>query len=129
MNLKILLPAQIFVEKTSLSRLVAETATGSFGILPQRLDCVAALVPGILTFENNAEGEVFVAIDEGVLVKTGLDVLVSVRNAILGTDLDRLHETVEQEFVNLSQQEQSLRAALTKIETGLIRRMVSFQNE
>jgi F-type H+-transporting ATPase subunit epsilon len=90
---------------------------------------VAALVPGILTFENDAEGEVFVAIDEGVLVKTGLDVLVSVRNAILGTDLDRLHETVEQEFVNLSQQEQSLRAALTKIETGLIRRMVSFQNE
>src|SRR5271169_5957006 len=82
MNLKVLLPFEIFAEKTGVSRIVAETSAGSFGLLPHRLDCVAALAPGILIYECEAEGEVYLAVDEGVLVKTGLDVLVSVRNAI-----------------------------------------------
>ena len=90
MNLKVLLPFQIFAEKTDVSRIVAETREGSFGLLPHRLDCVAALAPGILTYETEADGEVFVAVDEGVLVKTGPDVLVSVRRALGGTDLGQL---------------------------------------
>jgi F-type H+-transporting ATPase subunit epsilon len=90
MNLKVLLPFRIFAEKTGVTRIVAETQEGSFGLLPHRLDCVAALAPGILIYENEAEGEVYVAVDEGVLIKTGLDVLVSVRNAIAGTDLGQL---------------------------------------
>ncbi len=56
-TLKILLPFRIFTEKTGVSRIVAETREGSFGLLPRRLDCVAALTPGILTYENAAEGE------------------------------------------------------------------------
>jgi len=71
MNLKILLPFDIFTEKTGVSRIVAETHHGSFGILPRRLDCVAALTAGILTYETPSEGEVFLAVDEGVLVKAG----------------------------------------------------------
>ena len=107
MNLKILLPFRIFAEKTGVSRIVAETREGSFGLLPHRMDCVAALAPGILTYENEVEGEVFLAVDEGVLVKTGLDVLVSVRNAIGGTDLGQLHEAVKKEFLSLNEQEQT----------------------
>jgi F-type H+-transporting ATPase subunit epsilon len=32
MNLKVLLPFQIFAEKTGVSRIVAETREGSFGL-------------------------------------------------------------------------------------------------
>src|SRR5665811_1557110 len=64
MNLKILLPFRIFAEKGGVLRIVAETSEGSFGLLPRRLDCVTALVPGILTYENETEGEVYVAVDE-----------------------------------------------------------------
>jgi F-type H+-transporting ATPase subunit epsilon len=84
MHLKVLLPFQIFADETGVSRIVAETLDGSFGLLPHRLDCVAALAPGILIYEAEAGKEVYVAVDEGVLVKTGLDVLVSVRRAIGG---------------------------------------------
>ena len=101
MNLKVLLPFGIFADETGVSRIVAETPEGSFGLLPHRLDCVAALAPGILIYETEADGEVYVAVDEGVLVKTGLDVLVSVRNAIGGTDLGQLREAVEREFLSL----------------------------
>ena len=75
MTLRLLLPFQIYAEKTGVSRIVAETREGSFGLLPHRLDCVAALAPGILTYQTEVDGEVFVAVDEGVLVKTGTDVL------------------------------------------------------
>ena len=129
MNLKILLPFQIFAEKTGVSRIVAETREGSFGLLPHRLDCVAALAPGILTYETTSDGEVFVAVDEGVLVKTGPDVLVSVRRALVGRDLGQLREAVEREFLTLDAREQSMRSMLAKMEGDLIRRMASLHND
>ena len=129
MNLKILLPYGIFAEKTGVSRIVAETREGSFGLLPRRLDCVAALEPGILIYENDAEGEVFVAVDEGILVKTGHEVLVSVRNAFGGTDLDNLRESVDREFLVLDEQEIVVRSVMAKIESGFIRRLAEFHHE
>ncbi|MDH5586626.1 MAG: F0F1 ATP synthase subunit epsilon, partial [Nitrospirota bacterium] len=94
MTLKILLPFRIFAEQKAVTRIVAESREGSFGLLPQRLDCVAALEPGILIYESNGEDERYVALDEGVLVKSGQEVLVSVRNAIAGTDLQQLRAAV-----------------------------------
>jgi len=129
MNLKVLLPFKIFAEKTGVSRIVAETRAGSFGLLPHRLDCVAALAPGILVFETEAEGEVCIAVDEGILVKTGTDVLISVRNAIGGGDLGQLRERVQQEFLNLDEQEKSVRSVLAKLESGFIRRFAAFHHE
>jgi len=129
MNLKVLLPFEVFAEKSGVTRIVAETREGYFGLLPHRLDCVAALAPGILIYENEAEGEVYVAVDEGVLIKTGPEVLVSVRNAIAGTDLRRLREAVEREFLNLDEREQSVRSVLSKMESGFIRRLAEFHHE
>ena len=129
MNLKILLPFRIFAEKTGVTRIVAESRSGSFGLLPRRLDCVVALAPGILVFETELDDEVCMAVDEGVLVKTGADVLVSVRNAIGGTDLGKLREAVEQEFLNLDEQEKSVRSVLAKLENGFIRRFAAFHHE
>jgi F-type H+-transporting ATPase subunit epsilon len=129
MSLKILLPYGIFAERTGVARIIAETREGSFGLLPHRLDCVAELAPGILIYENEAEGEVYVAVDDGVLVKTGLDVFVSVRNAIGGTDLGQLRETVEREFLNLNDREQNVRSVVAKMESGFIRRLAEFHHE
>ena len=110
-----------------MKRIVARTHQGSFGILPLRLDCTAALEPGILTYETEADGEVYLAVDRGILVKAGGDVLVSVRNAIGGTDLGKLHEAVRREFLNLNEQEKSTRTVLAKMESGFIRRLMEFQ--
>jgi F-type H+-transporting ATPase subunit epsilon len=128
MNLKVLIPFQVFAEKAGVSRIVAETREGSFGLLPHRLDCVAALAPGILTYETPEDGTVYVAVDEGVLVKAGADVLVSVRHAIGGTDLGRLHEAVKREFLTLDEEERNMRAAVAKMESGFIGRFAEFQH-
>lgn len=127
MTLKVLLPFEIFADETSVVSIVMETAQGAFGLLPQRLDCVAALVPGILSFDVEGQGEVFVAVDEGVLVKTGPAVVVSVRRALRGTDLARLRDAVVQEFLTLDAQEEAMRNAMAKLETGFLRRFASLQ--
>jgi F-type H+-transporting ATPase subunit epsilon len=129
MNLKILLPFRVFAEKSSVSRIVAETPGGAFGLLPHRLDCVAELAPGILAYETPAEGEVFVAVDAGILVKTGADVLISVRRAQGGAQLGQLRAAVEQEFLNLDEREKVTRSVIAKMESDLIRRMASFQRD
>jgi F-type H+-transporting ATPase subunit epsilon len=129
MNLKMLLPFEVFGEKTGVSRIVVETPEGFFGLLPHRLDCVAALTPGILTYETDAEGEVFVAVDEGVIVKAGPDVLVSVRRALAGADLGRLRDAVEREFLTLNEQEKSVRAVVAKMEGELVRRLAMLHDE
>jgi len=128
MNLKVLLPFQIFADKTGVKRIVAETREGSFGLLPQRQDCVTALSPGILVYETVAEGEVYLAVDEGVLVKTGPDVLVSVRRAMTGKDLGQLRQAVEQEFLELDEDERSARSVMAKLETGFLRRFANFKH-
>jgi F-type H+-transporting ATPase subunit epsilon len=129
MNLKVLLPFQIFADKTGVSSIVAESCDGSFGLMPHRLDCVAALVPGILTYKTEEDGEVYVAVDEGVLVKTGSDVLVSVRRALSGSNLGELRESVDKEFRTLDEREQSVRTVMAKLESGLLNSLVEFQHE
>jgi F-type H+-transporting ATPase subunit epsilon len=129
MNLRILLPFQVFAETAGVTQIIAETQAGSFGLLPNRLDCVAALTAGILVIETEGDQETYLAIDEGLLVKTGGDILVSVRNAISGTGLGDLREAVEREFLTLNEHEQSVRAVLARMESGFIRRFLDFHHE
>jgi F-type H+-transporting ATPase subunit epsilon len=129
MTLKVLLPFQVFSQTEGISRIVAESPQGSFGLLPQRLDCVVALVPGIFLYENSREGEVFLAIDQGVLIKTGMNVTISVRDAMGGTKLESLRDVVESRYLNLSEQERNTRSLMAKLEREFIRRFAEFDHE
>ena len=127
MRLKVLLPSGTFADVTGVLRIVAPTGHGAFGLWPRRLDCAAALAAGILVYES-AAGEAFVAIDAGVLVKTGPDVTVSVRRAIGGTDLASLHEAVDHTFAVLDAEQQGARAAMVRVEAGLMRRFATLRD-
>ncbi|MDZ4729582.1 MAG: F0F1 ATP synthase subunit epsilon [Xanthomonadales bacterium] len=129
MNLRILVPFELFAAHSGVLRMVAETDEGSFGLLPRRRDCSAVLAPGILIWETETAGESYLAVDQGVLIKTGADVMVSVRRAIVGTDLEQLRQSVAKEFLTLNEQEQSVHAVMAKLETGFLRRFANFQNE
>jgi F-type H+-transporting ATPase subunit epsilon len=64
-----------------------------------------------------------------VLVKTGLNVFVSVRNAIGGTDLGQLREAVDREFLNLNELEQNVRSVMGKMESSFISRLAELHHE
>lgn len=128
MHLKILLPFKVFADVEQMQRLVVETNAGSYGLLPQRLDCTAALVPGILQYETN-EGIKYVAIDEGILVKTGNEVLVSVRNAIGNAPLGQLKTLVETQLKQVEEKETGTRSVMAKLESSFIRSIRKLRRE
>lgn len=127
MQLKILLPFRVFAEIEQVNRIVFETSAGAYGLLPQRLDCVAALMPGIFEYETESDGVHYLAVDEGVLVKAGSEVLVSVRNAIGGASLGQLHESVEKEFRDLDESEKAARSVMAKMESGFLFSLEKFR--
>jgi len=129
MKLKVLLPFGIFKDLDKVESIIVETDKGNFGLLPQRLDCVAAIAPGILSYRQHGEQEMYIAVDEGVVVKAGLEVSISVRHAIAGNNLDQLHNAVKQEFMQDSEQDKKIDAVYQKMESDFIRRLSAFHHD
>lgn len=126
MKLKISIPTEVILEKKDVVRMVVETISGSLGILPLRLDCVACLIPGVLLFETKEEGERFIAVDEGILTKTGPDVNVSVKNAVIANELGTIEKIVKEKFLERSEQEKRIRSMLAKLESDFIKNLLEF---
>jgi F-type H+-transporting ATPase subunit epsilon len=127
-QLKIFLPHKTFACIEGVTQVVFMTPAGSFGLLPHRLDCATVLSPGLLTYSTVTTGQVYLAVNAGVLVKTGADVLVCVRHAIAGADLGGLRQAIEREFLTLSEQEKSNRTTLAQLESGLIRGLIELRH-
>ncbi len=126
MRLKILVPTEVFAE-AEVTKIVTEAENGSFCLLPRHIDFVAALVPGILSFQHVEGREEFLAIDEGILIKCDTEVLVSTRRAVRGPDLGTLKETIEKQFRLVDEREKEVRSALNKLEAGFVWRFIELQ--
>lgn len=124
MRLQVMVPSRIVVRE-EVSAVVAEGHEGSFGVLPRHVDYVTPLVPGILLFRREEDdGERILAVDRGILVKAGPEILVSVRDAVTGDDLGSLRRTVDRRFRTLDEKERQARSALATLEARFIRRFV-----
>lgn len=126
MVLKILLPNKVFAKHNNVIRVIVETLEGSYGILPNRLNCTAALAPGILTYETELGKETYIAIDQGMFVKKGNDVFVSVRRAIQGNELSQLRNAIKTEFLTLDERQQEISFAMDKLESSFFQRLTEF---
>lgn len=129
MDLKVLLPFQVFIEQSDVISIVAETTNGSFGLLAHRLDCITNLSAGILTYETEAAGPVYIAIDEGMLIKKAEKVVIFVRRAIGGADLSQLRSMMEQKFKTHDDKEKNIREVMDKLETGFLSQLARLQHE
>lgn len=126
MRLKVLLPTEILIDE-AVKKVTAEAENGSFCLLPRHADFVAALVPGLLFFVSAENEEVFLAVDEGILVKCGPQVTVSTRSAVCGPDLGTLKRTIEEQFSVLDEHERVARSAVVKLEADLVRRFIEME--
>lgn len=120
MRLQVLLPTEKLVDK-QVYKVIAEAENGEFCLLPRHIDFVSSLVPGVLFFYTEEGEESFAAIDEGLLVKCGRDVFVSTLNGVLGGDLNKLKQLVEERFLELDEHERKVRSALARLEAGTLR--------
>jgi len=125
-NLKILLPEKTFL-KREVKKIVAEAENGWFCLLPKHVDFNTSLTPGILMLTTPEEKDVFLAIDEGILVKYGEKVIISTRNAIEGEDLGELKNRVEEIFVKTDEREKDAQIALSKLEADFVRSFLNLE--
>ncbi|MGM0556735.1 MAG: F0F1 ATP synthase subunit epsilon [Myxococcota bacterium] len=127
MNLRVLLPQKVFVD-VEVDKVIAESPNGSFCLLERHVDFTSALAPGLLSYVRTEDGdEVFVAVDEGVLVKAGRQVRVSVRRATQSDDLQKLEDTVDQVFRQHTDRERRARSALARLEANFVRRFLELK--
>lgn len=126
MRLRILLPTRILVDET-VAKVSAEGAHGSFTLLPRHVDFLVALVPGLLSFQRQDGDDRYAAVDGGLLVKHGADVLVPTRRGVVGNDLDRLRHVVEREFLAADERERQARSAIARLEADFIRRLMDLE--
>jgi F-type H+-transporting ATPase subunit epsilon len=128
MKLRVMLPSEVLLE-AEVDKVVAEASNGMFCLLPHHVDFTATLSPGLFSYQT-AEGEdVLLAMDVGVLVKKGFDVIVSTRNAVRGPDLGHLKQVVEQQYQELDEREKKARAAAARLEADLVRRFMELKEE
>jgi F-type H+-transporting ATPase subunit epsilon len=126
MLLKILLPAEVLITQ-EVKKIVAEAENGSFCLMPNHIDFVATLAPGIFTYEPAGGGQELLAMDAGTLVKRGSNVLVSTRNAMRAPDLGKLKQVVVEQYDILDEREKMVRSASARLEASLIRRFVELK--
>ncbi|MFU8770814.1 MAG: F0F1 ATP synthase subunit epsilon [Anaerolineales bacterium] len=127
MRLKIILPTEILIDE-EVTKVNAEAENGSFCLLPHHADFVTALVPGLLTYKDQQGGENILAVDLGILVKCGSEVNVSTRNAVVGTRLETLKQTVEQEYLTKDEQERLTYAAVSRMEASFMRHFMDLES-
>jgi F-type H+-transporting ATPase subunit epsilon len=124
MQMKVLLPTEVLLDETVI-QVTAEAENGSFSLLPRHIDFVAALTPGLLSYVTAGdEREHFLAVNEGILVKVGAEVLVSTQSAVAGADLGQLQTTIEEQFRIHDERERVTRSAMARLEADFVRRFL-----
>ena len=126
MRLKVVLPTDIVIDKEVI-KVIAEAENGSFCLLPRHIGFVSVLVPGLLSYVCPGRQEEFIAVDKGILIKCGPDVVVSTGQALAGADLGMLKRAIENKFNLMDERQKKANSAVAKLEANLVRRFLELE--
>jgi F-type H+-transporting ATPase subunit epsilon len=122
MRLRILTPLAVVVDEERVSAIRAEDATGVFGILRGHEDFLTTLPVSVVSWRPAEGGMRHCAVRGGVLTVTEGDlVAVATREAVVGTDLERLHRDVLARLAADREAERSERFESTRLHLAAIR--------
>lgn len=119
MLLKVQTPFKMIV-KERVAKVIAEDPDGFLGILPRHIDFATKIIPSILTYEDH-QGEGYIAVDEGILVKQGDAIALATRDAFEGRDLGKLHEMMQEQLESHREEEEQAGLETTKLELGIVK--------
>ena len=128
MRVRVRLPGGTLFDGVA-ARLNAVAQDGAFGILPNHTDFVTGLVPSVLLVAQTDGVERIFGIDEGLLVKIGHTVEISVRRGVESPDLETLHRTVDEFFEAVEDDERIARSALSRLEANMVRNFAGLRRD
>ncbi|MEO1140278.1 MAG: ATPase [Pseudomonadota bacterium] len=126
MSVSVRLPTRTLFEGQA-TRMTAVAQDGAFGILPNHVDFVTALLPCVMTLRMVDGSEEIFGVDEGLLVKKGHRVIAAVLRGVRGDDLETLNETVQAKFIEMDDEERQARSAFSRLEADVVRRFAELR--
>ncbi len=122
MRLKTLLPTGVAVDEDVL-RVRVDTRNGSMTFLPHHADYLTVLTAGLVSYrvvkEDKKTKDVFMACDQGILVKEGDKISLSVRKAIISDDIEYLTKLISKDFKKTEDERKKANVAIARLEVGL----------
>ncbi|QYX55970.1 ATPase [Roseovarius sp. SCSIO 43702] len=128
MQVRIRLPGTALFDGPA-TRLSGVAADGGFGILPNHVDFVTALVPSVLLVTQGDGRERIFGIDDGTLVKKGHEVDIAVQRGVEAPDMASLDAVVGDFFDTMEDEERAARAALSRLEADMVRRFAGLRTQ
>ncbi len=128
MQVRIGLPGATLYQGAAIS-ITGVAPKGGFGILPNHIDFVTALIPSVLMVTEPGGAERIFGIDEGILVKKGHDVDVAVQRGVEARDLASLDAAVTDFWDQMEDEERAARAALSRLEADMVRRFAGLRTQ
>ncbi len=125
LHVKIMLPEGILFQRECL-KVVGEAENGSFSLLPNHIDFVTSLRPGILLLQSDDGEETYFAVDQGILVKKERSVMISTLHGVRGA-LGELRDAVQRQQEARAAQEFESRSALDRLEASLVRQILQWE--
>ena len=122
MRLLVTVPSGKLVDQ-SVTRVDAESTHGAFTMLERPADTALLVVPGLLSFQDAAGKETFLAVDHGLLVKAGAQVRVACQRAVVSGDLGSAEAAVRARFLAQDDRDKRARSALLRLEAEILRRV------
>lgn len=114
------------VFESEVTKVVADTMTGSRGFLPNHIDWVTPLETGLVVLALSEGGERFVAVDGGVLVKKGEAVTVASPRAVVTERLEDLPQDVADWLRQDDETKRMSRRAMAQLETRFVKQFLEF---
>ena len=122
MRLVVTTPTAIVLDASDVRHVRAEDSTGAFGIQPRHADFVTVLSVSVVSYEDAAGVERYVAVQGGVLrVRTGSEVEVATCAALAGDDLEVLQRAVLARYRAEAEAEAKARTRATRLHLLAIR--------
>ena len=125
MRVRLVIPGKTYLDE-DMDKVTAPGKEGLFQILPKHIDMVSSLQPGILVLTKESKDRYF-AINEGVLVKEHNLIHISCFQVMEGASLDKLQETISDNFKILNEKEKRLKQILTKLEADTLIRFMEMK--
>jgi F-type H+-transporting ATPase subunit epsilon len=126
-QLRVTLPFRVEVDE-SVRQVSAEGDAGSFTLKPRHVDFCSSIRPGLLWFINADGKEIFLAVDRGLLVKTGEQVQVATGQAVRCERLENVEDAVQEYMRDKSEREAETEMALEKMQADFVRRFAELEH-
>lgn len=127
MKLLVTTPTSIAVDRSNVTSVRAEDASGGFGILEGHTDFLTALTVCVIAWHEGDGAHRFCAVRHGMLaVRGGKEVAIATREALVGDDLDQLESVVLTQFRQEAEAESISRTQSLQMQMAAVRQIIRY---